>query len=338
MPGKTVIPLDRFPCGCGVGSADGVFGYDPCPNPGCSVGPTIEKLAKEANLPVRLVSRAAVSMDGPKEALAELEERALDARAQALAEEEERRKAAMREAAKGLEPAASRPLIQQWMDLQVKRIHNDDDLIVAITGDERRGKSTLAFQLATYMDPSFDPAKQITFSGDDFSRVGSQLGKYRAVVLDEAIRGGFSRDAASEVNKKLAKFLTVCGERNLIGVICWPKLRWLDPILKEHRCKWNLHVERRFKDHAVAVLRLLRDDERVFDPPMEVFRFPFPRASGPRWKAYKDAKARFVVEVGHGQDVRNQVRNAVLATIQEQVRPTVRKLLAAGPALVEAEA
>lgn len=214
------------------------------------------------------------------------------------------------------------------MDQQLKRIRNDDDLIIVITGDERKGKSTLAFLMASYMDPGFDPADQMTFSGDDFSRVGSRLGKYRAVVLDEAIRGGFSRDAPTEANKKLAKFLTVCGERNLIGVICWPKLRWLDPILKEHRCKWNLHVEHRYRDHAVASLRLLRDDERVFDPPFEVFKFPFPRASGPRWEAYKAAKSQFVMEVGRGQDVRNTVRSAVLQNIRDRIRGKIRQVMA----------
>jgi hypothetical protein len=218
-------------------------------------------------------------------------------------------------------------LIQQWMDQQVKRIHNDDDLIVVITGDERTGKSTLAFLMASYMDPLFDPSVQTTFSGGDFSRVGSKLGKYRAVVLDEAIHGGFSRDAPTEANKKLAKFLTVCGERNLIGIICWPKLRWLDPILKEHRCKWNLHVEHRYRDHAVASLRLLRDGERVFDPPFEVFKFPFPRAHGSKWRAYKAAKSAFVTEVGRGQDVKNTVRASVLQNIRDRIRGRVRQVM-----------
>lgn len=220
-------------------------------------------------------------------------------------------------------------MIQAWMDDQVNRIHRDDDLILVVTGDERKGKSTLAFHLASYMDKHFEPGKQMTFSGDDFSRVASRLPKYRAVVLDEAIRGGFSRDAASDSNKKLAKFLTVCGERNLIGIICWPNIRWLDPILKEHRCRWNLHVERRYRDHAVAVLRLLREDERVYDPPMEIFRFPFPRAEGGKWDAYRQAKSEFVVEVGRGQDVRRTVRTAVLQNIRDRIRPIIRKLLAA---------
>lgn len=216
--------------------------------------------------------------------------------------------------------------IQKWMDSQMQKIRRDDDLILVITGDERSGKSTLAFLMATYMDPSFDPERQTTFSGNDFSRVATQLGKYRAVILDEAIRGGFSRDSPTQDNKQLAKFLTVCGERNLIGIICWPRLRWLDPILKEHRCRWNLHIQSRRRDDAIASLRLLRHGERVFDPPMEIFRFSFPPARGPAWEAYRRAKSNYVGDVGRGQDVEASLRSAILQQMRRIVKPIVRSL------------
>lgn len=216
--------------------------------------------------------------------------------------------------------------LKRWMDAQKILMKDDWDLPIAITGNERKGKSSIAFEMALYLDDLFDPAEQTVFTADEFGRKAVNLPKYRALILDEAVSGGFSRDAGSGPNKRLAKFLTVCGDRNLIMFILWPNIRWLDPILKEHRVRFNIHVEKRYKTHAVAKFRLLRDDdERVYDYPVTLFRFKFPRAHGAKWQIYKEAKSKFVDATGRGRDDKTEMeRGDALEAIRALVRPIVQ--------------
>jgi hypothetical protein len=222
--------------------------------------------------------------------------------------------------------------IKRWMDQQKELMKEDWDLPVVVTGNERKGKSSIAFMMALYLDPDFDPVEQIVFSADDFTRKATKLGKYRVLILDEAVSGGFSRDAGSGPNKRLAKFLTVCGDRNLVMFVLWPNIRWLDPILKEHRIRFNVHVERRLKKKAIAKFRLLRDDdETVYDYPVTLWRFTFPKARGPKWMAYKKAKSAFVDQVGRGRDdeVETQ-RGDAFESMKAKLRPILKQLVAAG--------
>jgi hypothetical protein len=216
--------------------------------------------------------------------------------------------------------------LKRWMDTQKELMKDDWDLPIVVTGNERKGKSSIAFEMALYLDELYDPAEQTVFTGDEFGRKAVRLPKYRALILDEAVSGGFSRDAGSGTNKRLAKFLTVCGDRNLIMFILWPNIRWLDPILKEHRVRWNIHVEKRYKDYAVAKFRMLRDDdERVYDYPVTLFRFKFPRAHGPKWQIYKAAKAKFVDETGRGRNDKTEMeRGDALESIRSLIRPILR--------------
>jgi hypothetical protein len=221
--------------------------------------------------------------------------------------------------------------IKRWMDEQRELMKGDWDLPIVVTGNERKGKSSIAFEMALYLDDLFDPVEQTVFAADDFTRKATKLDKYRALILDEAISGGFSRDAGSGPNKRLAKFLTICGDRNLIMFVLWPNIRWLDPILKEHRIRFNIHVERRYKDKAVAKFRLLRDDdETVYDYPVTLFRFTFPRARGAKWEAYRSAKRAFVDQVGRGRDDEIETeRGDAYEAMKAKVRPILKQLVVA---------
>lgn len=226
--------------------------------------------------------------------------------------------------------------LRQWMDRFGDSVRRDNDVVMAVTGDEGSGKSSIALQMSAYMDPDFDPVRQVVFTADQFTRTAVELPKYSALVLDESISGGFSRDAGSGPNKRLAKFLTVSRERNLFCFLLWPNIRWLDPILKEHRCKWNVHVEKRVgkagcrhvdcRCYAEAWVRQLRDGEFVFDPPKKVFPFRFPPAVGPVWDAYKKAKDEFVNQVGRGTDDEAAMAKAsMLDSLRAEFAPIMKR-------------
>lgn len=217
--------------------------------------------------------------------------------------------------------------LRQWMDDRVRRVKDDWDELIVCTGPERSGKSAIAFEMALYMDPDFDPEKQTVFTGESFRRRAIEMQKYKPLVLDEAIKGGFSRRAGSGANVGLAEYLTVGGERNLINFVCWPGARWLDPILREWRSTWNVNVLTRKRDHAVAQIRQFHEGEKVYDPPRVLFTFAYPKPRGRRWDQYRAAKSKFVERVGRtGGDDGHDDKEAFYEQCLRVMKPRVEVL------------
>lgn len=191
-----------------------------------------------------------------------------------------------------------------WIEL-LAGLHKDDkDAVVVISGRERSGKSTLAWTLASQVDPSFN-AERMVFSGSDFMREATKLPRGRALVLDEAIQGGFSRDAMTDQNRSLAKFLVVAGERNLVSFVLFPNLRWLDPYISEHRARWWVLVERR---GVALVHEMRRADYRGSKPSWKrLFRIRFNEVVGPEWEKYTGLKEKLVRNVANRADDRQYV-------------------------------
>src|SRR5687768_12955748 len=106
----------------------------------------------------------------------------------------------------------------EWIAELRARPGQDNDAVVIITGKERSGKSTFARWLARKLDPKFSH-ENVVFSGADFMELAVKSAPGTVIILDESKDGGFSRDAMAAKNKDLAKFLMVCGQRNLICLI-----------------------------------------------------------------------------------------------------------------------
>jgi hypothetical protein len=166
-----------------------------------------------------------------------------------------------------------------------------------MVGAERVGKSTLAYMLGRKLDPWFDHTRMV-FSGEQFMRLAVTLPKGSVLVLDESISGGFSRDAMSTFNKRLAKFLVVCGERNLILFILFPNRNWLDGYIKDHRSQWEINVKKRGR----AVIRKpLRSDFGSGTFWEDWLWFNFPKVDPEKdadFNAYLEAKHAMVGEQG----------------------------------------
>lgn len=215
-----------------------------------------------------------------------------------------------------------------WVQSVSDWIRRDNDEVVAVTGAEGRGKSSLAFLLAHKFDPGFKPARQVAFDASGYVPMASGLAPYKAAILDEAVRGGTSRGFQSNDNKRLTDYFTVARAQNLVHFICYPNVRWLDPLLREHRCRYNLHVVRRFERHAVAQLRLLKDDERIFEYPKVLFTFQFPAAQGPSWEDYKRAKLDYTQSLANGLEGQRQAREEALERMRGAIKPVVGRIVA----------
>lgn len=218
--------------------------------------------------------------------------------------------------------AEARLEITRWMDRQAVRIRTDRDLLLPISGERRTGKSTLAMWWAMYWDPDFDLNTQMAWTAKQFTVKARAAPKYKPIILDEGIRGLMSMDALTDDNKHLAKFATIAGDRNLIGMLILPNLRRLASIFREDYCEWNPHIESRGR----AVLRRLKDDEdRMYDRPMDLIPFDFDQLPVKIESEYRKLKFEFQERFDDGKawDTETVLR----ADIRRRLAPLVQRRL-----------
>jgi len=155
----------------------------------------------------------------------------------------------------------------------------DRDLIIAVDGRERSGKSVLAQQVAKIMDPTFTHDRMCQTT-DEFIQKAEPLKKGQAICFDEAYTGLSSRASRSTENRKLVDFFVKCGQKNLVIIIVLPTIRDLDAYPRDHRVTALLHVYEKDGKRGRWVffdrhnLNLLLDYQKRFK-----YRYDFPRTS-----------------------------------------------------------
>src|SRR6056297_352188 len=107
-----------------------------------------------------------------------------------------------------------------------KRVRDDWNFKIIISGDgmTRTGKSTMAAQVAQFLDPTFAEnfKKRMIFSAKDLQNRAYKIGKYKALVYDEARNGLDSKSVMTGYTKKLIDFFAECGNLNQIIIIVLP--------------------------------------------------------------------------------------------------------------------
>jgi len=133
------------------------------------------------------------------------------------------------------------------LDLLAKSLKKDYDFFVIVDGRERFGKSTLAAQIAYYLDPTYN-LDRCVFTADQFSEAVHKAEKYQAIVFDEAHGYLGSRSSMSAFNRRLIKIMTEMGSKNLIVILCLPNFFELDkyPAIWRSSCLLHVHERARF--------------------------------------------------------------------------------------------
>jgi hypothetical protein len=127
------------------------------------------------------------------------------------------------------------------MEVAKKLVTKDWDCIGILDGLEREGKSTLAQQMAYFVDPTFN-IDRIVFSQKAFEVAVGKAEKGQAIVMDEAMNVLFSRQAMSSVNIGMVKNLAHIGQKNLFIIFCLPSFFELDRYAAIHRSRFLIHV------------------------------------------------------------------------------------------------
>jgi len=129
-------------------------------------------------------------------------------------------------------------------NLQHEVKKKDYDGFILITGKERYGKSTLASQVAKYLDPTYS-LDACCFTAEQFKHAVEKADKYQAVVFDETMGYLSSRQALSKFNRSLIKIFSEMGSKNLFIILCIPNFFELDRYPAIHRSTGLLYVYKR---------------------------------------------------------------------------------------------
>ena len=113
------------------------------------------------------------------------------------------------------------------------------DWVFCIDGRPGSGKTTLALQLAMYLDPSFELSR-VVFTPEQFLEALKTATKGQAVIFDEAYVVG-ARNALTEFNKKVIEIMSQIRSRNLYIFFVLPALFDLDRTLALHRIDTLFH-------------------------------------------------------------------------------------------------
>lgn len=129
-----------------------------------------------------------------------------------------------------------------------RRSLNDYDNFIAVCGYEGTGKSTLARNMAYFLDPNFDTSK-IVFTLDEYLNLLEDMlnegKKGGCIVIDEGGQLMFSRDAMSATNKILVRTAMLQRKINVTVIICIPNFFLLDTYIRNSRVNLLIQISDR---------------------------------------------------------------------------------------------
>lgn len=118
---------------------------------------------------------------------------------------------------------------------------DDKDYVIAVDGKEGAGKSFFAFQIAKYVDSTFDLSR-VTFTAEEFKQAIFKAKKGQAIVFDEAFTGLSSRSSLSSINRYLVSLMMQMRQKNLFVIIVLPTFFLLDKYVALFRTRALIHV------------------------------------------------------------------------------------------------
>jgi len=205
-------------------------------------------------------------------------------------------------------------LIQQLC----QRERNDFDNVIAITGGEGTGKSTLAYilgyEFSREMGVIFQLKKNIIIAPteDQIIEMVRNLPRYAVIDLDEAIRVLYKMDWNTAEQRLLNKLYTVCRDENKTTILCMPRFTDFGEFWRNHRIKIWLHILERglavvfIRDEGIVGtdvwnLKKLEDERNIptINGKLKYYRkintfygyFRFPQLSKTTYARYKEHKA-----------------------------------------------
>tara|TARA_R100001530_G_scaffold3_3_gene21 strand:+ start:3186 stop:4040 length:855 start_codon:yes stop_codon:yes gene_type:complete len=154
------------------------------------------------------------------------------------------------------------------LDILKKEVKKDWSFIILVSGNNRVriGKTTMAQQIAYYMDPTFS-FDAVTFDPSDVRKISLKRGKTKVVFYDEARAGLDSKRAMENMQKDLIDFLTQAGQLNQILIIVLPDFFELkrEIALSQSICLINCYTPKmNFFDRGLFAFYNLEQKQRLY--------------------------------------------------------------------------
>ena len=179
-------------------------------------------------------------------------------------------------------------------------LDQENDYLLVVDGREGSGKSSLALQLAEYIDPEFCVSK-IAFSGREFLNIIGTVKDGSAVVFDEAAEGLYSAESLTPLNISISKALMISRVKRLFIIIVIPSFFVLNKYVKLFRLGLLLHVEDRghvaiYSHHKNMIRKLVIDGQKYYDYTTvhTPYHDDYPKYHGLLWPEYMQKKLSYV--------------------------------------------
>lgn len=206
--------------------------------------------------------------------------------------------------------------LQSNLDYVKKNVtKNDFDAFIVVTGREGFGKSTLAAQIAKYLDPTYN-LERCTFTADQFQNACVTAKKYEAVVFDETMGYLSSRGAMSKFNKRLIKIMSEMRSKNLFVILCIPNFFELDRYPALHRSTALIHIHKRGRfgsyDYKRKKMLYLKGKKTYSYSVSPNFVGRFSKAFPIDPEAYEKKKQTAIRESNKGMDSQSKMKTGFL--------------------------
>ena len=143
--------------------------------------------------------------------------------------------------------------VQDLIKTFKKRVKNDFDVVVGVTGEEGIGKSSLAtwcvIESLLYDGATREEAilrfPEYTIFSPNKDRVKEQITKaekYSLVNADESIKILYKLNWNSDIQKFLNMLYALCRKENKITLLCMPRFTDFNEYFRKHRIKFWIHV------------------------------------------------------------------------------------------------
>lgn len=118
-----------------------------------------------------------------------------------------------------------------------QRLRGDWDIVIALTGEEGVGKTTLGILLAQAIDKEFTMQKNVAFIPDEKQIMEgfNGLPPLSAYLIDEAVKALNKWSWFNSLQQAIIKMYAVARFQNKCTILCMPRFRDLTENFRNHR-------------------------------------------------------------------------------------------------------
>lgn len=145
-----------------------------------------------------------------------------------------------------------------------ERLRDDWDLVIAVSGTEGVGKSSLGIEMCKAIDKNFLLDKNVSYLPDAkeiFDKLNS-INQYGAYLIDEAVRVLHKHHWFDNVQQKINEWYATERYQNKVTILCIPRFTNLTENFRNHRVNIWVHVLAR----GIAIVYLKDLDKDTDDP------------------------------------------------------------------------